>query len=101
MQVELHAAFVWDCDECGRENFERAVEGNLTNEILNAMDADSVAYSVAEGVEETGNSDEDGNEELNASALLCCVVAAPKHVKCKHCDTSFETVLYLVEADDE
>ena len=23
--VELHQAFRWDCDECGRENFERAI----------------------------------------------------------------------------
>lgn len=23
--VELHDAYVWDCDSCGRENFERAV----------------------------------------------------------------------------
>jgi len=27
--VELHNAFVWDCESCGRENFVRAVTTKL------------------------------------------------------------------------
>ena len=32
-KVELHIAFMWDCDVCGQENFERAVEVEQTDDL--------------------------------------------------------------------
>tara|TARA_Y100000361_G_scaffold13194_1_gene10445 strand:+ start:1271 stop:1510 length:240 start_codon:yes stop_codon:yes gene_type:complete len=47
--ARLHHAFRWDCDECGRENFERAIslekgylEGKIT--VDNDEDSDYVLY---------------------------------------------------------
>ncbi len=31
-QVEIHPAFVWTCEECGSENFERAVVHEVSPE---------------------------------------------------------------------
>ena len=31
-KVELRTAFIWDCDECGRENLERIVPLILSDE---------------------------------------------------------------------
>jgi hypothetical protein len=41
--AELHIAYVWDCDACGRENFERAMVYEFSPE------------EIAEGEYETGN----------------------------------------------
>lgn len=30
--VELHHAWMWDCPECGRENFCRSIKADLTRE---------------------------------------------------------------------
>lgn len=36
-KVELHNAYVWDCDACGAENFVRAVTVEMTPEDVEAM----------------------------------------------------------------
>lgn len=32
LKTELHPAYVWDCDECGQENFARSVVLELSDE---------------------------------------------------------------------
>lgn len=65
--VELHQAFMWDCPECGRENFARAVTFPMTPE------------ERAELEEEAG---------VNAGG---CWLAAPTEVNCAHCHHQFNT----------
>lgn len=36
-KVELHNAYMWDCPNCGRENFCRAVVAELTPEDVELM----------------------------------------------------------------
>ena len=33
--IELHPAFVWDCDDCGRENFVRSIVGEFDDSFVN------------------------------------------------------------------
>lgn len=35
--IELHLAFVFDCDYCGRENFVRSVTGDFSEEELQEL----------------------------------------------------------------
>lgn len=37
MSVELHPAYVWDCNECGTENFERAIVPDMSPDDLEAL----------------------------------------------------------------
>ena len=66
--VELHGAFMWDCDECGCENFVRAVKPLL--------DAD-------EGItiETLGR---------YGTTIDECFMA-PDSVECIHCGAEFDT----------
>jgi hypothetical protein len=68
-QAMLHPAFVWDCDECGTENFVRTVRADLSAEELAEMKED---YDV---------------EPWEEGEFL----TAPKHVSCKQCGHEFET----------
>jgi len=67
--VELHAAFMYDCDECGKENFVRAITPEVEE------------HERAELFEAMGISDEDD--------LIPTLV--PIEVTCIHCGTMFET----------
>lgn len=42
--VELHQAYMWTCEACGRDNFERAIE--LSPEQVAGMD---LPYQASEG----------------------------------------------------
>jgi hypothetical protein len=75
--AELHAAFVWDCYDCGHANFERcrhiepeSIEGT---EILEEMRAEC-----ARQTEELG---------LTVGGVF---LAAPTVVKCSNCGAEFE-----------
>lgn len=97
MSIELHGAFVWDCDNCGAENFERAIEGNLDEEhmddIINAHEP--VIRLVAPG-EET----EEHDDGANAAVLVTQVLLAPKIVRCSSCLESFPTEVVTDETHD-
>lgn len=69
MTVEMHPAYVYDCSECGRENFVRAVVHEFSAEDLQELKEE-------QGVEscETGD-----------------FVTIPETVTCDHCDCEFET----------
>lgn len=41
-EVELHLAYAWDCDECGRENFERAIIAEFSPEEWDEMRAEGI-----------------------------------------------------------
>lgn len=67
--VELHQAHMWDCPECGRENFCRAVTAELTPDDRRGIAAD--------------------NPGLDAEAVQGEFVSAPEEVTCKHCGVEF------------
>lgn len=69
-RAELHAAFAWDCDSCGRENFVRAVTVEMSQEDIEGM------------IAEHGGDPEDwrtGHWE-----------SRPDEVTCQHCGTEYE-----------
>ena len=71
--VELHGAFMFDCPECGRENFCRSVQPTFSEE----------EYSILcqeEGVENDGT---------------WVFALRPTHVICAYCDTEFEVEAQL------
>jgi hypothetical protein len=63
--AELTTAFMWICEDCGRDNFERAV-------VLSTEEAKAKGYP----------------EELLADGEFC---RAPDKVTCGHCGAEFET----------
>ena len=77
--VELRPAFAWDCPECGREQFARAVVPEFSPEDLEELRTDH-------GVQpwETGE-----------------FLLPPGEVTCPHCDTSFSTVAFNADAEPE
>jgi hypothetical protein len=79
IEVELHPAFVWDCDECGRENYERAIMPPF--------------QSVAEEREAYEALDLTPGEEIP--------VMAPAFVSCRICGKEYQTdVTYLTGEED-
>lgn len=95
MTVELHPAFHWDCDECGREQFIRAYEGNLEEPAMArfvGQDCDIVSDYVIPGDEQRIT--EDGDEErIESDFVVNRVIVAPKQVQCVHCGAAFMTTI--------
>jgi hypothetical protein len=77
-QVELHPAFVWDCDECGSQNFERAVIPPFQDEEEERMAREICDIAPDEGFP----------------------VMAPGHVTCRVCGHEFETDVEQIYGDD-
>ena len=71
--VELHQAFLWTCDDCGRDNFARAV--TLAPE---SVDPDDLPGDLADEVREWVESGGDG-----------AFLASPDRVTCDHCGATF------------
>lgn len=66
--VELHPAFSWDCDRCGRENFTRGVRVSLSAEELEEL-----------------------REEFEIDpAAVGEFLGAPDQVECTHCGSQFD-----------
>lgn len=78
-KVWLHPAFVWDCEECGRENFCRAVRADCDEETL------------AFAKERIGVAPDEEGEFLQA----------PTHVTCAHCGITFDAADDLDPDDGE
>lgn len=93
MHAELHAAWAWDCDQCGRENFVRAIEGNIDEAALAADENQVVGLLAAPDVVETDVETEDGERLMESEVLQQVIVIAPQHVTCTHCGSSFKTEL--------
>lgn len=99
-EVELHGAFVWDCNSCGRENFERAMEGDLPEEFIEAMEEDGAIVQVyapdAEFVESTVDGD-----QYETVRLCTRLMMVPKRVQCAHCKAVFETTIPEDDLEDD
>jgi hypothetical protein len=76
-RIELIPAFSWDCPDCGRENFERAVVSELSAEEMSVLRL------------------QHGVDPLQEGHFL----TSPSEVACKHCGREYETVEYGVEQD--
>lgn len=67
--VELHIAYMWTCEECGRDNFERGITRELNDEERQEVEPMGIA--------------------IEAESLW---TMAPDAVTCKYCQTQFGTV---------
>jgi hypothetical protein len=67
--VELHSAFMWDCPDCGRENFTRAMTLELPPEDLAEIKDEEGFPAEVDGV----------------------FLAAPDKVTCQFCRRAFLT----------
>jgi hypothetical protein len=65
--IQLNIAWMWDCDNCGEENFER---GFIPEADPDALD------------------EEQRDSGRGSEAMLC---AFPFEVKCWNCGTEYET----------
>ncbi|MFA5766410.1 MAG: hypothetical protein WC919_00615 [Candidatus Paceibacterota bacterium] len=73
--VELAPAYMWDCPNCGRENFQRSITTAITDEDRVEMDLDPC---------ETG-----------------CWQSYPNIVICRHCDSQYTTRHVGVEEGEQ
>ena len=93
--IELHPAFVWDCEDCGRENFQRALCGNMDEAAFMAIleeDGDILADFVSEpGVD----FDDDGCAAPRY--IVSRVTMCPRVVVCRHCGHTEQTKLHIAE----
>jgi hypothetical protein len=78
--VELLPAFMWVCDSCGRDNFERC----------RRVDPESIEGTelFAEVAAENAELAEDLGESLTVGGEF---LAAPQRVKCGHCGAEYAT----------
>lgn len=74
--VELAPAYVWDCGQCGRENFQRAV----------SMRLDPNDPGDAEMIREIHDIDPD---KPIPDIIAMSWQTRPERVTCKHCGTEF------------
>jgi len=79
--VDLHQAFWWACEDCGRDNFARAIQ--LEPESVEAVE---LSLRAVESFREA----EDQADSLGAE-LEGAFVMSPSHVKCTHCGAEFST----------
>lgn len=95
MSVELHGAFVFDCDACGRENFVRVIEADMNQDAISVIvDGQYCMETVAPG-DRTFTGDE-GREYL-CSVLVCRVLLAPSKVTCRHCGSEHLAEIPVIE----
>jgi ribosomal protein L37AE/L43A len=68
-ETELFQAFFWTCENCGRDQFERAIAVELNSEEMHELREDFGVESYTPGE----------------------FVRAPASVKCNHCGEQFQT----------
>lgn len=83
-KVELANAFVWTCDACGLDNFERAIR--LEPELMETPAMSHLTDATREDIAEVTDVMEDAGIDFDGDWLV-----APKAVVCKHCWSKFET----------
>jgi len=107
-KVELHHAFVWICDKCGKENTTLPYRVEFPPTIVNDKYGGNAAFQGAfigyeplvedpddeddnydEEDEEDEEIDEDFQLEVGHSEIYLC----PNRVICRYCKTEFETYL--------
>lgn len=78
-KVELVQAFLWTCDKCGRDQFERAV----------SIDPEAIeGTEMAEIVDAAVSRFIDSSEDIEITSGDWLI--APDCVKCNHCGAEFE-----------
>jgi Zn-finger protein len=95
LTVELHGAFVWDCDDCGAENFERAIEGNVDEAAMEAAENQVVGELIAP--EATERSD----GLMESEVLVQQILIAPRMVTCRQCRAIHATEVATTEDDTD
>jgi hypothetical protein len=78
-KVELIPAFVWDCPECGVEQFERTIRAELSPEDMDYL-------RLQHGVDPLEEGD---------------FLTQPREVQCSACKARFETVVLGVQDSAE
>ncbi len=77
--TETRAAFVWTCDECGRDHFGRMIKPDIS--------ADEVGEAVRHTLGlEPYESLPDGAEDMDGWVMI------PDAVTCPDCDVSYKTI---------
>jgi hypothetical protein len=81
--VEMHAAFLWTCEDCGRDSFHRGItlDDQLAERLTSAAtraEADAILAELSEGAPE--------GTAYGGSWLI-----QPTVVACEHCGSRFET----------
>jgi len=86
-KIEMKPAYVWDCDECGIENFERTIV--LSLEELTQDDLDQIGEELLESMM---NDTERGTFQ-----------SMPNHVTCRNCNIEYETyhILWPEHGDED
>jgi hypothetical protein len=84
MKIELHNAYVWDCDNCGAENFERAVKFDAPPEERERMLRDMGALEDYQTLADIERETEDGK-------IMASLTTSPDRVTCKACGTAYES----------
>ena len=75
--ASLSIAYVWDCDDCGRENFVRCIAADFGEDELQEL------------------RDEHGVEAWETGDF----VTMPDKVTCKHCGAEFDTERNIADED--
>ena len=75
-QVELHLAHMWDCPECGRENFCRSITKEQT--------PDEKRQTMAKHLEIDPM-------DVTPDMMQGEWTSAPEEVECAHCSSEFKT----------
>lgn len=87
-RAELHPAYVWDCPDCGQENFCRSVVAEMTNEDhLQQLKSMGVVESYATEVP----------EEMRD----VCWQTAPTRVICIACERAFNAQYMFDHLDEQ
>lgn len=80
--VELHQAFLWTCEECGRDNFERAV--HLSPE---SVEGRELSLRAREAYGDASEAAEALGVETDGAWLM-----APSRVRCSSCSAEFKAI---------
>ena len=92
-EAELHSAFFFTCDACGRDSFLPAREASLSEEAAERIAAGqaSVHYDT---IADVVDSDEVVEQAEGETAFVISRVAiAPSTVTCEHCGEQYASVL--------
>jgi hypothetical protein len=82
--VELHQAYVWTCDECGRDQFERGVTYSLQEVADMEPDFISMCSEMISAAEEMADPE-------NGVDLVMGFTKGPDEVECNHCGHVYGT----------
>jgi hypothetical protein len=75
-EVELRHAFIWTCENCGRDHFERAIE----------LDHEAVRESLKREVANVGKVLDKAGLSHGGSFVM-----EPTHVACSFCGATYRT----------